>query len=419
MILKLIQLLILINITIPLSVHATMFDTISEKAKAQGFSGIIFYSTPSKNIVKTINNHEKFNADSQFAIGSVSKLFTQMAIYQLVEQGKINLNDPISKYLYNDQVPSTWVNWINKVKVKQLVTHRSGLPALLYPSEGINAIFNHSNDNYSLNRHFFQKENALFDEKLLKYNLEHADEDGSYYSNVGYNLLAIIIENSSGKPYDAYLKEHIFIPAKMKHSFSANASSHSLSRLLKGKHDVAKPFHYQIRFNDINEASHTESLSIKQNITTPTKDYNFIFTYGAGSVFSTINDLNNWIDTIFKTKKLFSSEKTKRQFIKLSQEDTLWGHQGELPGYQSMLLVDLNDMRSVIILSNLNYDMWSFYHEVVTLSGKNIKNFAKRGGVNGMEEELTKALEDNPYLMPVNLAVDILNNTGVNNSLFR
>lgn len=139
------------------------------------------------------------------------------------------------------------------------------------------------------------------------------------------------------------------------------------------------------------------------------RDYNFIFTIGAGSIFSTIDDLKKWIKSAFYTDLLIQSSKTKKILIKFNLEGDIWGHQGELPGFQSILLVNFSSKKNTIILSNHNLDSYGFLTEVSDNAGLNINSFEQRGGIDGLLEELDDAFSKNPYLMPVNIAIDLLN----------
>lgn len=156
-------------------------------------------------------------------------------------------------------------------------------------------------------------------------------------------------------------------------------------------------------------------LLILQKKTTE-RNYNFVFSFGAGSIISTVSDLHKWIHSLFKTKQLLTTDEYLTYLIQLDQEDEIWGHQGGLLGYQSILLYDLDQNQAVVILSNLNYDMYSLYHELVELSGKHIKDFQIRAGEAGIEKEFSKALEQYPYIMPVSIAIDLLSE---NNSDFK
>lgn len=123
------------------------------------------------------------NYNTPFIIGSMSKSFTALAIMQLVERGKLNLNDKISKYVDI----SKWFidkNNIDKITIKNLLNHTSGITT-------------------------YQTFGKLKITKLY----------GKYvYSNANYGLLGIIIENITKKTYEEYINENIFIPLNMNYS---------------------------------------------------------------------------------------------------------------------------------------------------------------------------------------------------------
>lgn len=118
--------------------------------------------------------------DAPFIIGSNSKSFTAASIMQLVEQNKINLDDPIDRYL-SDTIEG------DKITVRQLLNHTSGI----------------------------QTYDTQADYKI-------SSNQGSYvYANANYGLLGQIIESVSGLSYNEYVKTHIFEPLDMNHSFTS------------------------------------------------------------------------------------------------------------------------------------------------------------------------------------------------------
>ena len=118
--------------------------------------------------------------DTPFIIGSMSKSFTAAAIMQLVEQGEINLDDHVSKYL-----PEVSVG--ERITVRQLLNQTSGLAT-------------------------YQTRN----------NLKITDAYGTHmYANVNYNLLGEIIAAVSGISYEEYIKENIYVPLGMKNSYTS------------------------------------------------------------------------------------------------------------------------------------------------------------------------------------------------------
>jgi CubicO group peptidase (beta-lactamase class C family) len=127
-----------------------------------------------------------------FDIGSISKEFNGVSIMLLKEQGKINLNDPVSKYLKD--LPA----WADKVQLKHLINYTSGLPNFKAQSD--------ETDNELLD--------SLKDLKKLKF------EPGSayIYAHANVYLQKRIIEKASGLSYADFVNKYIFRPCGMKQS---------------------------------------------------------------------------------------------------------------------------------------------------------------------------------------------------------
>lgn len=138
------------------------------------------------------------SAETRFEIASVSKQFTAAAILQLVDGGKLKLEDPVSKYYR--EAPAGWKG----VTIHTLLTHTSGIPN--------NGLENFTKGICS----------AYTPEELIRTFRDRplAFEPGSTwaYTNTEYYLLAFIIEKLSGESYGTYLAHHIFDPLKMIHS---------------------------------------------------------------------------------------------------------------------------------------------------------------------------------------------------------
>ena len=124
------------------------------------------------------------STDTPFLLGSVSKSFTALCIMQLVEQGKIDLDANIAKYL-----PEATDG--NRITVRQLLNHTGGLGE-------------HQNlENYKI-----------------------VEKQGAHtYANVNYSLLGKIVEVVSNESYENYVTEHIFAPLNMSHSASTYEKS--------------------------------------------------------------------------------------------------------------------------------------------------------------------------------------------------
>jgi D-alanyl-D-alanine carboxypeptidase len=132
-----------------------------------------------------------------FAIYSITKTFTGVATMMLVEDGKISLEDPISKHLAN--LPAAW----NRVTIRHLLTHTSGLKEFCaVPSKPCD-----------LSRDFTQAEVLNL---VSSYPLDFPSGEHWAYGNTGYFLLGMLIEKVSGKNYEQFLHERIFIPLEMR-----------------------------------------------------------------------------------------------------------------------------------------------------------------------------------------------------------
>lgn len=141
------------------------------------------------------------NLDTKFQIGSMNKMFTSVAILQLVETEQISLNDPLTKFIDKSLLGK---GDFEKVKIKHLLTHTSGVDGLT----GFDDIQN--------------KVRSLDDIAHLYKTVETRFEPGTQwrYSNAGMTLLGQIIENVTGKSYFDYIDEHIYQKANMQHSGS-------------------------------------------------------------------------------------------------------------------------------------------------------------------------------------------------------
>ncbi len=179
----------------------------ADLAQADRFSGTALVAYHGEVIFTAAHGlaSKRFNApnrlDTRFDLGSINKAFTKVATGQLLEAGKLSLDDRIADHL--PDYPNRDV--AEQVTIQQLLEHTSGLGDIF------NDKFQRSSRAlYHSPRDYF----ALFaDEPLL-----FAPGTGRQYSNAGYIVLGAIIEAVSGEPYDEYVKRHIFKAAAMKRS---------------------------------------------------------------------------------------------------------------------------------------------------------------------------------------------------------
>ena len=134
--------------------------------------------------------------NTAFALYSITKTFTGVATMMLVEEGKISLEDPISKYLAD--LPDNW----KPVTIRQLLNHTSGI-------KDFAPILFESGD---VLRDYKQAEVL----KLVAADpLDFPSGERWNYTNTGFYLLGMVIEKVSGKTYEQFLQERIFVPLGM------------------------------------------------------------------------------------------------------------------------------------------------------------------------------------------------------------
>jgi CubicO group peptidase (beta-lactamase class C family) len=206
--------------------------------------------------------------DTKFRLGSITKQFTATAILILQDQGKLKVEDLISKYL--SDAPKAW----EKVTIHHLLTHTSGIPSYTDdPSYGKSMTKPETVDSMI----------ARFKDKPLDF------EPGSkfHYDNSGYFLLGAIIDKVSGKTYEAFLKAAIFQPLGMTNTgYDRHATV--LHKRASG---------YERRGDGLVNAPY---LDMNQP-------------YAAGSLYSTVGDLYKW-DRALKAGKLVSKSAMAAMF---------------------------------------------------------------------------------------------------------
>ncbi|MFP4005032.1 MAG: serine hydrolase domain-containing protein [Alphaproteobacteria bacterium] len=140
-------------------------------------------------------------AGTAFDIGSLSKQFTAAAVLKLSELGKLSVTDTIGGYL--PRVPEDK----RRITIHHLLTHTSGLPEF------------HDDPGRSDTHGDFQvmtREEA--EQRILNAKLAFTPGEKWRYSNSGYTLLAAIVERVSKQPFETFLQEQLFRPAKMAHT---------------------------------------------------------------------------------------------------------------------------------------------------------------------------------------------------------
>jgi CubicO group peptidase (beta-lactamase class C family) len=145
---------------------------------------------------------DSITPSTPFHLASVSKTFTGMAILKLWQDGKLNIDDPVSKYLPGFPLEA--------VTVRLLLNHRSGIPK-----------YDHYMGEMGWDKHKMVSNQDVLDFLIANYKkipIAPANR-GFSYSNTNFALLALIIEKVSGMSYPQYLKKTFFDPLGMKDTY--------------------------------------------------------------------------------------------------------------------------------------------------------------------------------------------------------
>ena len=268
----------------------------------------------------------KNTPQTQFRIGSVTKQFVATVIMQLVEEGKIGLNDPISRY-----IPEYRKDTGDSVTIHQLLNHTSGIRSYTnIPGWWADST-----------KFEFTEDHML--KHALAQDFDFTPGSDYAYNNTGYYLLAIIAERAAGVPYELLLRQRIFDPAGM-NSTGVERSNFPPPNLAQGY--------------------------IRKGLNFVEDDF-FLMTNakGAGDVYSTVGDMYKWDRALYGSEYLSDISKEKMwspylneygygwvitEFAYKDDIDTtlmIW-HTGGINGFNTMFarLVEMD--ASIIICNN-------------------------------------------------------------------
>ena len=271
-----------------------------------------------------IETNTPATADTIFQIQSVTKQFTATAIMMLVEEGKVDLDAPVGKYL--DGTPEIW----QSITVRRLLTHTSGIKDYINePTQSLR----------------LEVTDAEVFAAAVTRPLDFPVGDRYAYSNTNYHLLGMMIHKISGKPYGDFLQERIFAPLAMK-----DTRILSLAEIIPHR---ASGYRW-----DGKEMQNGEYIAAS------------VLGYAGGGIRSTVRDLAKW-DAALYTEKLLKQSSLEQMWTpaKLNNGSltsygfgwgigTLSGHRfvshtgGHLTGFTTVITRFLDDRLTVIVLTN-------------------------------------------------------------------
>ena len=252
---------------------------------------------------------------TKFHLGSVSKTFTAAAIMILQERGRLNVRDPLTKFI--PDYPNG-----DRITLHHLLTNTSGIPNVNnFPEYSTQSKFPHTPSDLI----------AMFKQKPLDF---EPGSRGYTESNSNYNLLAYIIEKLSGQSYGEFLRQNIFQPLNLRDT----AHDGDAGALIPGKASGYVP----AGATALENAPYLD-WSIKT---------------GNGSIYSTIEDLYRWDSALYTERILkkssltqmfaeqygwFSGKRLNRNVVRMN---------GRSPGFNSDIQRYVDDDVCIIVLAN-------------------------------------------------------------------
>jgi len=283
--------------------------------------------------IANLQNNVPVNNTTIFPINSNTKVFTGVAMMQLVEQDKIKLNDPIGKYL--DNLPAEW----QKITVDQLLTHISGLSEILKLLDPMTGNIGPL------------KTEAVIWEKLKTLPLEFKTGEQFSYNQTNYYLLGKIIEKLTNRSFATNFEEDQFNIAHLKNTVFGDSR------------DIIQNYAPSYRYNSYFDGKQGEAKLTY----TYTEFPDFVRT-GAG-LNSTAEDMANWLialqdGRLFKKPGTLDMMWTPGQFNNGTPTNWArgWGitkprknHSavGMSGGNRSVIMVYPDDDLAIIVLTNL------------------------------------------------------------------
>jgi len=257
---------------------------------------------------------------TKFRLGSLTKQFTAAAILLLAERGKLNIDDPLKKYLADE--PAAW----EPITIFNLLTHTSGIPNLSSIPGRPDAALRPATPEQLL---------VVVRDRPLDFPPGTKWE----YSNSGYDVLGYLIEKLSGETYAKFVQDNIFTPLGMKDSGYDSSTE-------------------IIRQHAVGYVHGADGLAVAPYVDMSTF-------YSAGALYSTTEDLLKWEEALFGGK-VVSPASLARMITPFKNDyafglevhaaangDKIVSHTGQVSGFDACLMYVPAEKLTVIVLANL------------------------------------------------------------------
>lgn len=264
---------------------------------------------------------QKASSESKYKIGSITKTFTAVMIFQLIEEGKISLETKLSEFYKN--IPNA-----SKISIFNLLTHSSGLYNLTNADE-----FGSWKNKPSTTEEMLAR--------IAKFEIDFQPDEKNNYSNTNFLLLGYIIESLDKVSYGEALKNRIVDKLGLKNTYYGGAIN--------------------------TNANECHSYNYKNELWLQSEETNMTLPGGAGAIVSNPTDLLIFINALFNSD-LISTASLKEMttvddndfckgiFHNQVQGLTIYGHDGGIDGFQSMLVYMPKSKTAIALTANaLNY----------------------------------------------------------------
>lgn len=326
------------------SVKREVVDSLSEEflqqmVKDEHFTGVVLVMREGKIVhargYGNATSEKENTVATAFHVASITKQFTAVAILQLVEKGMVDLDVSVNEYLSQRYRSPKW----DTVNIHHLLSHTSGVPDYAV-----------TRDYYNVVKGFCLGDtvDGMVMEAMAK-DLEFKPGSEFSYSNIGFTLLGLVVENQTSTPYDEYVKVNILNPMGM-----SSSKIHVIGHVPGA------------------EEAEGHRWSEKQNAHVPDDIVSLPVTAPDGGLVTTLEDFVKWTEIYMGGEPTVLAQESLDRMLNpvmaiewtgpigaplsigygLFLGDGLVSHPGYIVGFKSHFIVDRNKKLLIAVFSN-------------------------------------------------------------------